>query len=231
MAKANAPRCSWGRFLADWRDPKRRLEFHVKPFVWILPLAALFLAGCSTSPAIGMLRKYGNGASLASFTVCSNYGCSREHKVALTPEEWATVTAAFMPQARDAVEEREQIRRAIARIETIVGPKTGTEKDAPGAAIINFLRNGQMDCIDEAYNTSLYLTFLANERLFAWHDVGTPAKRGLVIDRWFHNTATIVEHGTGAPYTVDSWFGPNGAMPDVVPLQAWLDGWSPPEAT
>ena len=203
----------------------------MKRFVWILPLAALFLAGCSTSPAISLLRKYGGQNSLASFNVCSDYGCSRETKVSLTDAEWAAVRAEFANRAGNAAEEREQIRRAIARVETLVGPKTKTDKDAPGAAIINFMRTGQMDCIDEAYNTSTYLAFMAKEQLLAWHEVGTPAKRGMVIDRWFHNTATIVERGTGAHYTVDSWFGPNGAMPDIVPLQAWLDGWHPPEAT
>jgi hypothetical protein len=191
------------------------------------PLAALLCSSCATSPAISMMRKYGQGATLADFTVCSDYGCSKEHKVALTQDEWASVRAEFMPRAQDAAEEREQIRRAVARIETIVGPKTGTDKDAPGAAIINFRRVGQMDCIDEAYNTSLYLTFMASEQLFAWHNVGTPAKRGMVIDRWFHNTAVIVEREGGAEYTVDSWFGGNGEMPDVVPLAAWLAGWSP----
>jgi hypothetical protein len=203
----------------------------MKRLLFLLPMIGLLAAGCSTSPASGLLRKYAAQNSTASFNVCHYYGCSKNDLVSLSDAEWGQIRAPFARRAENAAEEREQIRRAIATMETIVGPKTGTDIDAPGAAIINFLRTGQMDCIDEAYNTSLYLTFFAQQQLLAWHDVGVPAKRGYVIDRWFHNTATIVERGTGDKYTVDSWFGPNGAMPHVVPLQAWLDGWSPPETT
>ena len=201
----------------------------MKRVLLVLPILALAAAGCSHSPSTGLLRKYSARNSVASFQLCHNYGCSDVAQTSLTEAEWVQVRAQFTPRASDAAAEREQIRRAVALIETIVGPKTGTDIDGPGAPIINFIRTGQMDCIDEAYNTSMYLTFFAKDNLLAWHDVGIPAKRGMVIDRWFHNTATIVERASGAPYTVDSWFGANGAMPDVVPLQAWMDGWGPPE--
>jgi hypothetical protein len=193
----------------------------------LLAVLALLVSACGHSPSAGLIRKYAARNSIASFQVCHDYGCSEASTTSFTEAEWARVRAQFARVAQSAADEREQIRHAIATMETIVGPKTGTDIDGPGAAIINFMRVGQMDCIDEAYNTSVYLTFLAQDGLLRWHDVGVPANRGMVIDRWFHNTATITERATGERYTVDSWFGANGTMPDVVPLWAWLDGWSP----
>jgi hypothetical protein len=195
-----------------------------------LVLLAASLAGCTGSPAVRFLRDYETLNSVSSFVVCRDYGCAANVPVSLSEQEWAQVRNAFASPPRDAAEERERIRHAIALMETYVGPKAGTEKDGPGAAIFNVARRGQLDCIDEAYNTSTYLLLMQAQNLFTWHVVGAPARRGKFIDRWPHNTATIVERGSGDQYTVDSWFGANGEMPDVVPLQAWMAGWHPPEA-
>lgn len=204
-----------------------------KPFALVL---AVLCAGCAYSPVASMLREHETQNSVAAFQVCRNYGCAVRVDVSLNDEEWGRVRALFaLPSARPAQapgsqgasEERERIRQAIALIETLVGPKAGTQNDEAGAAIISFNREGQLDCIDEAYNTSTYLRLLAQDALLQWHTVGMPARRGSFFDGWPHNTATIVARASGARYTVDSWFGRNGALPDVVPLQVWLDGWRP----
>jgi hypothetical protein len=149
----------------------------------------------------------------------------------LSDAEWGEVRNVFMPAPANAAEERERIREAVALIERMVGPKAGTANDEAGAVIVTTNKRGQLDCIDEAYNTSNYLRFMHEDNLIDWHDIGEPARRGYIINRWPHNTATVIEHGSGASYAIDSWFGPNGALPDVVPLEDWRDGWSPPEPT
>ena len=86
----------------------------------------------------------------------------------------------------------------------------------------------QLDCIDETVNTSLYLRFFDEKGLLKFHTIATPARRGMFIDgSWPHNTAVVTDNKTGAQYAIDSWYGNNGDLPDIVPLQEWLDGWKP----
>lgn len=199
---------------------------------WATPLAlALACASCAQSPSQPLLRRYETQNSISSFRVCRDYGCSVTMPVSLSDAEWGEVRNVFMPAPANAAEERERIREAVALIERMVGPKAGTANDEAGAVIVTTNKRGQLDCIDEAYNTSNYLRFMHEDNLIDWHDIGEPARRGYIINRWPHNTATVIEHGSGASYAIDSWFGPNGALPDVVPLEDWRDGWSPPEPT
>lgn len=197
----------------------------------VLPLllSAAFVAACGTSPDGWLLSKYGKHSTLSSLTVCKNYGCSARVTVALTAAEWNDVTNVFAARASDAAGEREQIRHAIAIFETVIGPKSGTANDRAGADLISFDREGQMDCIDEAFNTTSYLDLLARAGLLRLHDVGAPQARGFFIDQRPHNTATLVERSSGVIYAVDSWFHENGAMPETVSLKTWLAGWIPPQ--
>ena len=134
----------------------------------------------------------------------------------------------FAATPDDAASERQQIALAIGHVERIVGAKAGTQNDRPGAAILpTCSTSDQQDCIDEAYNTSVYLHFMEQDGLLKWHKVGLPAHRGMIIDRWFHNTATVIETDTGVSYVIDSWFGANGEPADVTTLEAWNDGWEP----
>jgi len=199
---------------------------HRFPIVFL----ALLAAACSTSPDRWLLAQYAAQNSVSSFDVCKNYGCSSHVRVTFSAAEWAQVRAVFAVAPESATMEREQIARAIALVETLVGPKAGTANDKAGAEIVAFSREGQLDCIDEAYNTTVYLRLIAADGLLHWHDVGEPYKRGGFFDRWPHNTATIVERGSRTAYTVDSWFHANGAMPETVLLKDWLAGWSPPQA-
>src|SRR4029078_8849974 len=119
-------------------------------------ILALISAGCATSPDRWLLGQYSRQNTISAFRICKNYGCTAPQTVSFSANDWAEVHAVFEPAARSASEEREQIRHAIARIEPIVGPRPGTANDRPGADIIAFDREGQLDCIDEAYNTPTY---------------------------------------------------------------------------
>lgn len=193
-----------------------------------LLLASMSLMSCGGSPAASLLARVdGQPQSPERFGVCKSYGCQDMVMTSLSPREWARIEAVFEEGAPDAAAERALIARAIGVMEEVVGPKTGTEADEPGAAIINFSRHGQMDCIDEAFNTTLYLRMMAGAGLLVWHEVGDPARRGYLFDGWPHNTATLVERETGLEWAVDSWFHGNGAPAEVVTLRIWRDGWVP----
>ncbi len=190
--------------------------------------AVVSLGACTRSPSRELIQEYGHhNESPARFGVCKGYGCATSVRITLTPPEWETVRAAFGSPPPDAVSEREAIRRAIGRIERLVGPRTGTADDKPGAQIINFKNHNEMDCIDESFNTTTYLRFLEQDGLILWHSIGLPVRRGSFIDRWPHNTATIQEKASATDYAVDSWFHGNGIPPDVVALDLWLKGWTP----
>ncbi len=185
-----------------------------------------FLFGCYTKPLpLNWLADL--ESSPKSFEVCHGYGCHYKTRTSLAPTQWAQVLDNFNPPAKSAVEERKQIARAIAMMETITGESVGTQTDVAEAGF--YKKDAfQMDCIDETVNTSLYLHFMEREGVFRWHKVGDPERRGYFVDwEWPHNTAVVVERETGIEYAIDSWFFANGKEPWIVPVKDWWTGLRP----
>ncbi|MEF2146108.1 MAG: hypothetical protein V3573_11740 [Desulfovibrionaceae bacterium] len=160
---------------------------------------------------------------VAAFDVCGGFGCTVKHSLVLDEAQWRNVSELFFPRAIDAAEERCRIARAVALLEYLVGEKNGTAQDAPRNDLAGA---GQLDCIAESVNTSVYLLMLQGSGLLNYHVVGAPERRGTFIF-YPHNTAILVERDSGQAFAVDSWFRENGALPAVVPVQLWKDGWRP----
>lgn len=160
--------------------------------------------------------------SPARFSVCSEHTCRRVTVVGLQPEQWQRERRLFLPPPLDAVQERERIAQAIALMEAMVGPLTGTEQDK-GRNFQGVGIEGQMDCIDESTNTTTYLTMLLKDGLLKWHSVEDRATRGFFIFGWPHTTAVIRDTVTGQLYAVDSWFLDNGQPPYIQKLEDWRD--------
>lgn len=136
----------------------------------------------------------------ATVHVCHAYGCKMRTKFTFTPDDVKEL-GALMTKTRSALpDDAEQERRAVAYavgwMETKVGDKVGTKEDRPG---MDFAASGdptQQDCVDEATNTTSYLTVLANAGLIRHHTVGTPfAKENYLrgVAGWTHWTAVLVE--------------------------------------
>lgn len=159
------------------------------------------------------------------FSVCYDNGCSSLDYLGLTPQRWEQLRALFFPLAETAAEERERVRAAIALMEAFVGKATGTWQDKGGT--FNFGITGQMDCIDESINTSLYLTMFHKYGMLRHHQVHDRATRGWFFFGWPHTTAVIREHARNALWAVDSWFLDNGEPPFILPLGVWKKGWDP----
>lgn len=157
------------------------------------------------------------------FSVCHEHTCHAITEVSLGADEWDGVRQVFALPAPDAATERGQIAAAVARLEQLVGARTGTANDQgrnfPGLGL-----SGQMDCVDEATNTSAYLLMLQQEKLLRWHRVGARISRGVLQLKTLHFTASVEESLTGEKFAVDSWFEPNGARPDILPLAQWRQG-------
>lgn len=160
--------------------------------------------------------------SPARFSVCSEHTCRRVTVVGLQPEQWQRERRLFLPPPLDAVQERERIAQAIALMEAMVGPLTGTEQDK-GRNFQGVGIEGQMDCIDESTNTTTYLTMLLKDGLLKWHSVEDRATRGFFIFGWPHTTAVMRDTVTGQLYSVDSWFLDNGQPPYIQKLEDWRD--------
>ncbi len=159
------------------------------------------------------------------FSVCYNNTCASVAEIRLEPHQWQGVRSVFTPRPAGPAEERARIAQAVARMENIVGSMIGASgdlgrNDGLGA-------DGQMDCIDESTNTTVYLLLMKREELIRWHTVEGRATRGLFVFGWPHSTAVIREKASDKMFAVDSWFRANGRRPYVLPLDLWRDGWEP----
>lgn len=161
----------------------------------------------------------------ASFVHCSGHGCKTAQPLSLNEAEWSFVTAPLAFPPASAAAEREALAQVAARFEQVTGPKAGTAGDLGGTKI--FLVGGQLDCVDEAINTTRLLNMLYAEDLLRFHTPRWPVHRSFVGNSRTHMTAALLERGNGA-WAVDSWFHDNGRAAEVVPLDLWLAGWEPP---
>ena len=162
----------------------------------------------------------------SNFSICYGRTCRYYAAFSLTDYEWQNVRDIFNPPATSAEKEREQIRDSIALLETIIGEMAGTSDDRAE----NFTgqnEEGQMDCVDEATNSSSYLTMMQADNLLKWHSVDYRISRGIGSLQAPHFTAVIREKQSGKYFAVDSWFLDNGEPPYIVPLHIWKKGWRP----
>jgi hypothetical protein len=174
--------------------------------------ALLFLTAHSTT---------GSGSNMSSrFEVCIDYHCDLQQEVTLSRDQWKRLEA-LLNESRTPTIERENIGKAIALLEVMVGEQAGTDVDLPENGLGE--DPGQLDCISESLNTSTYLRLLANRDLLNWHRVETRKRRRL----WFFNihwTAVIKDNTDSQKYAVDSWHFKNGSPPVIQPLEHWIMG-------
>lgn len=194
-------------------------------------LAALFiLTSCtlSSDPSLLYERLNMQSPTLESFPHCRSYGCAIIDTVAFNPDEQGEIKKLFLTN-NTAAKERENIQKAIATLEIIVGEKTGTSADIGGT----YVRLGhlQHDCVDESTNTTTYLILLEKMGLLQFHDVNALTSRPPIFSGRLgpHRTAVIIEKETGQKFAVDSWFHDNGHPPEIVKLDKWKRGWHPAE--
>jgi hypothetical protein len=195
-----------------------------------LGVCALALSSCASAPPdpAAFLARYDiKDPKPTSYSVCHGNGCRLSTPIILTTQEWDKVRAVFEPPPRDAAEERARIAKAVGVLETLSGIRAGTFDDTAGT----FPGGGsasQMDCVDEAVNTTTALAMMIGDGLVTRHDLRGPDSRGHFVSGWPHVTAVIVDKDTGQAFAVDSWFFDNGRPATVVPLDVWKDGYRPP---
>lgn len=202
-------------------------------------LIVTFLIGCTKQKPLDDYSHYLRHKNIPtptieSFPHCYDYGCKTIKPVSLSQEGWNRLHALFAFPAQNANQERAHIAQAIQIFETDIGAQTGTSADLKGT-FKPFIRNKgkplrfQQDCVDESTNTTIYLSVLYQKGWLQFHRVTQPQSRQPFIggNRWWHQSATIVDSNTSQRYAVDSWFEDNGAPPYIVKIEKWFKNWKP----
>jgi hypothetical protein len=149
-------------------------------------------------------------------TVCHAYGCKAQTKFTFTETDITELRALMerVPRSDTPAEERRALAYAIAWMERRVAPTVGTASDRTS---IDFRGSGdptQLDCVDEATNTTSYLLVLDRHSLIKHHAVDRPLAKDS-LTRWTHWAAVIREKESGARFAIDSGTGPNGENPTM----------------
>jgi hypothetical protein len=198
---------------------------------FLLPVVIVLLSSCAPhlydSMPSYMASKKLIEPTTKLFPHCQNYGCAVVKNVELNKRDWKQIDKEFGKKAKNAQAEREKIAKTIGVFEKIVGPITKTENDKPGT--FEQTGPGQLDCVDESTNTTVYMMLLNQKGLLKFHTIEQPQVRYPLISGrgWMHQTAVVRETKTGAEYAIDSWFDENGDTARIVPIADWLKGWHP----
>ncbi|MFZ3087839.1 MAG: hypothetical protein WA123_07225 [Methylotenera sp.] len=200
----------------------RRLSFS-------LLLFGVLLTSNVSAAVTDITRIYQQVPVLNGFDVCTGGGCAEIRHVSLNHEEWQTITAIFSRAGSlaNAEQERSLIASAIGAFEKIIGAKTGTSADLAGTF---HSIQGQLDCNDEAINSTTYMRLMRQNGLIQLHEIEDMRTRNFFFSGWPHTTAVIHELATGERYAVDSWFYDNGFPATVVPFALWKSGYIPPDS-
>lgn len=176
-------------------------------------------------------RIYQQIPALHGFEVCTGGGCAEVKHVSLSDDEWQSIASIFtdVRMVSNAEQERDQIALAIGAFESIVGSKTSTETDLAGT-FGNSDYPGQLDCNDEAINSTTYMRLMHQNGLLKFHDIEDTRTRNFFFTGWPHSTAVIHETASGERFAVDSWFYDNGFPATIVPFTVWKSGYIPEDS-
>lgn len=190
----------------------------------LAPIKPIFIVDNMQELSASINRPFIEFPKPNNFSICHGHTCAKTAFIHLSTAQWSKVVALFSPASKNAEHERKRIKLAIALLETMTGEQAGTDKDRAENNIAGSL-NGQLDCIDEATNTTVYLRLLSEAKLMVFHQQASRLSRGGFVSP--HNTATMTEIESNKRYVVDSWFDKNGEPPAIIPLSLWKSGWKP----
>ena len=174
-------------------------------------------------------RIYHSSPTLASFEICHSGGCADVSQLSLSDSEWQQINQIFAIKAVNAAQERSQIAMAIGALEKIIGLKIGTSYDLAGT-FDSGSRHGQLDCNDEAINSTTYMRLLKLSGFMPFHAIEDTRTRNFFFNGWPHSTAVMRDIKTGERFAVDSWFYDNGAPATIVPFALWKSGYIPADS-
>ncbi len=160
-------------------------------------------------------------------TFCHGFGCHFETDILFREAQMQRLREIMAVGSASPAHEREAIKQAVVFFEVFAAKTAGTATDIAG----NYTTGGdrsQLDCVDEARNTTRLLILLERKGLLKHHTVARIEGRGNFLDtRYPHNTAVVRDKKTGVKWSVDSWMRHNGHVPEVMTLKRWFkEGYS-----
>ncbi len=154
--------------------------------------------------------------------VCHGFGCNYRTEINLGGDDRARLAALLAPGRASPQAERRAIAAAVAWFDRRVGPAAGTTRRV-ALAHASSGDPGQMDCIDLSSNNTSLLLILEQLHLLTHHRVERPVSRGILIDgRLPHTTAVVRDLRSDRRWAIDNWTHKYGELPDVEPLDQWL---------
>ena len=188
-----------------------------------LPLALLLSSGiavgCSSTVSSNHTPEIDNPPP-ASIIICHGYDCAYRDRLPVTAADARSYVRIMAAGRSSAEAERKAIARAVIHFEkrsaAMLGRPTTPMSQFRNAGVL-----GEMDCIDEATNTHSLLRYLEGRRLLRHHKVSEKVSRGFMFDGQFPHAAASIQDPRGMQWAVDSWRGPVGEAPEIMPLSEW----------
>lgn len=194
----------------------------------IAGLITAFILGSCAGQSLGSADGWYNGQNGTPpreqrVYICHGFGCTYKTPVDFSARDLRHLKALLARGRSSPAAERAAVSRAVQWQEKRVAGPVGSANDTGGYDPKNSRVRGQMDCIDEASNTTSLLLVAEARGYLHHHKVGRPVARGFFLDgRYPHATATLREKRSGKVWAIDSWVRSNGKAPDVMALDAWL---------
>jgi len=164
--------------------------------------------------------------------ICFDWSCASKQTMTFTSHDMDVVKKRMATCSGTTLHDRlQRVRIGIWQMESLAQkyqPLLANDR-----AINDFEASvqGRMDCVDNSSNTTTYLHIFHDIGELAGWTVSSPRVRYRFDVNAVHWTAVIVDAESELPWSVDSWYRPNGHLPMVMPLRSWFDekkGWEPP---
>ena len=165
--------------------------------------------------------------------VCFNWSCTSRQRLTFTASDMAEVARQMALCPGDELHDRlQRVRIGIWQMEALAQKYQPLLANDEAVNDRDHARDGRMDCIDNASNTTSFLRVLHDLGLLPGWSMTAPQVRDL-FSLQVHWTAVIVNRRDARPWAIDSWFRPNSHLPFVMPLADWESArvaWDPPFA-
>lgn len=160
----------------------------------------------------------------AQMTVCYGFVCRLRMMLSFGAAERTALTNMLAKGRVSAANERKAIQQVFIWFDRRVAREVGTARRVARADFRNFDDDHNFDCFDTTRNGVSLLLVLQEWGALRHHTVSDPRFRGnILVGQTPHNTAVITERATGQKWVVDMWTVAFGQVPDVMPLDKWLD--------
>jgi hypothetical protein len=164
--------------------------------------------------------------------ICYNSSCATTEAMTFSASDMAYVREQIAICPDDTLRDRlQRLRIAVWKMEVLAQKHQPILANDRAVNDEEYGIEGRTDCVDNSSNTTTFLRILEDLGDLPGWSVASPQVRHVFDFNLVHWSAVVIDQKSGEPWTVDSWFRPNGHLPIVLPLSDWQNeaiGWAPP---